>query len=1227
MRQLKYVLLFFCMCAAVFFVGCEKGEQQEDTKVLSGSEIMFEQPWDYAVLSEEGSSDFWVATTVSSDYRSDEFGRRAGTIYAGTDGNKMYVFADKDASSSKTATIYFVGFTGEEKSLRTYHTDFLFEGANHSASIKLIYKTGVYYVCLNGGWLKIDKTTAAASSEGTFDFFTEQPRCFGVGNAETGVSSHKNIAGGTDVDEQLKECLLRLTVDYSEGGTAELSASEVMSGEQVTLKITPKDESYTPIVTYNGEALVETEKNIYVFEAKASGTISVRFERAYLVTGKYLYGTGLLSSGDTVTVRSPDTGITGTASEGEFSIRLPDGTHRLVLSSNRFSKVEMEVEVSGGDVTIEDALVFTQIAFTDGAYLDNTGSGLLKNEEYKQFNGVSLKNFYVEADVERMDQGESVAGIYFYAGSTSPAKVFVFENQDTHMFKIRITRGTGWDDRSDRDYETAIPYKAACRLSVMVYGEAIYVGIDDNWTKIVSDTTYGSPVDNTDFNAATVWNAEQEKTFGIFANGVWPDGFPVENVRYGEADQTTIDNTCYAQLTVDCKTEGISAQLSEERVLKGQNVTLTVSGAEEGHIVKVTYNGKEIAASAANEYRITVTESGTIEVTAEEGAYTITGRYSYESGLYTAGDTVTVKDKESGIIGTAGNGEFSISLPIGEHVLVVSSERFAPVEISVTVDDQDVTVDEEVTFTQLAFTDGAYLDNTGSGLLKDGEYKQFGGVSLKNFYVEADVERMDLGESVAGIYFYAGSASPAKVFVFENQDTHMFKIRITRGTGWDDRSDRDYETAIPYKAACRLSVMVYGEAIYVGIDNNWTKIVSDTAYGTPVNNTDFDAATVWNAEQEKTFGIYANGSCDEGFPVKNVRYGEADQTTVDGCYAQLTVSKTEGISAQLSAERVLKGQDVTLTVSGAEEGYIVKVTYNGKEIAASAANEYRITVTESGTIEVTAEEGAYTITGRYSYESGLYTAGDTVTVKDKESGIIGTAGNGEFSISLPIGEHVLVVSSERFAPVEISVTVDDQDVTVDEEVTFTQLAFTDGAYLDNTGSGLLKDGEYKQFGGVSLKNFYVEADVERMDLGESVAGIYFYAGSASPAKVFVFENQDTHMFKIRITRGTGWDDRSDRDYETAIPYKAACRLSVMVYGEAIYVGIDNNWTKIVSDTAYGTPVNNTDFDAATVWNAEQEKTFGIFANGSCSDGFPVKNVRYGEANQTLADKIEEALQA
>ena len=55
-------------------------------------------------------------------------------------------------------------------------------------------------------------------------------------------------------------------MDCSDGGTAELSASEVMSGERVTLKITPKDESYTPIVTYNGETLAETEKNIYVFD-------------------------------------------------------------------------------------------------------------------------------------------------------------------------------------------------------------------------------------------------------------------------------------------------------------------------------------------------------------------------------------------------------------------------------------------------------------------------------------------------------------------------------------------------------------------------------------------------------------------------------------------------------------------------------------------------------------------------------------------------------------------------------------------------------------------------------------------------------------------------------------------------------------------------------------------------------------------------------------------------
>lgn len=82
-------------------------------------------------------------------------------------------------------------------------------------------------------------------------------------------------------------------------------------------------------------------------------------------------------------------------------------------------------------------------------------------------------------------------------------------------------------------------------------------------------------------------------------------------------------------------------------------------------------------------------------------------------------------------------------------------------------------------------------------------------------------------------------------------DNNMFKIRLTRGLDWDDRSDRDYTTAIPWQEEARLSVLSIGNTLYVGIDDQWTAIGPDTPHKVVVHNVDFDEATVWNAGRGK----------------------------------------------------------------------------------------------------------------------------------------------------------------------------------------------------------------------------------------------------------------------------------------------------------------------------------------------------------------------------------------
>ena len=113
-----------------------------------------------------------------------------------------------------------------------------------------------------------------------------------------------------------------------------------------------------------------------------------------------------------------------------------------------------------------------------------------------------------------------------------------------------------------------------------------------------------------------------------------------------------------------------------------------------------------------------------------------------------------------------------------------------------------------------------------------------------------------------------------------------------------------------------------------------------------VHNTDFDEATVWNAEAVKTFGLFANGASDRGFPIADVRYAAGTQ---EACYVNLTVrSDDEKVIGVLDKPKALKGTDsVTLTLSGMEPGSEVIVTYAGRRIPAKAENTYMFTAAEA----------------------------------------------------------------------------------------------------------------------------------------------------------------------------------------------------------------------------------------------------------------------------------------
>ena len=1224
MKRLRFVTALIALCAAVLAVGCGDNKPQP-SKIMESNAVTLTAAWDYALIGADASADFWVETRASADYRSDEAGRRAGTVYFETEDGSAYVFADKARVDSETATVYMVGKSGEETATYEYATDVGYEGANHATDLKVVFAGGVYYVRIDGSWLKIDDKTAATKS-GEFDFFTTKEKKYGVGNAETGASAHENVAGGTDVAEQLKECLVTLSLDCEAGGTAALGAAEALKGEKVTVTVTPADESYLPIVTFNGRALTATGENTYELIVTVSGTIEVKFARAFNVSGEYDYAAGLYSDGDEVIVRSETAGLETAGKDGEFSFRLTPGEHELKVISARFGEIETTVTVTDADVAISDKFTFDKLAFTDGTTVSG-GATALADGDYKTFAGVKEKNFFVEATVKRMDDGETVSGVFFNAGSDSPVKVLAFEDQSAHNFKIRLTRGKGWDERSDRDYATDIPFAAEYKLSVVYFGKTLYVGLNDKWTAITAETPHVVVVNNTDFDHASVWN-EEVKTFGLLANGVSAVGYPISGIRYGKATEATVDD-CYYTLSAVCADEKVTAALNETKVLKGGKAVLTLSGLTATAIPEVEYDGKTLKSTTAGVYEFTVTASGAVTVTVIY-AHTVSGTYGYASGLYSDGDVVTIREKSSGALGTAENGEFSIPLVDGTYTLVLASSRYAEIETEATVNGEDVALSAALTFTTRRFEDGTKIED-GSATLASGEYKAFAGMKETNFYAEAVVKRMDNGESTGGVYYYSGAdVSPVKILAFENQETHNFKLRITRGAGWDDRSDRDYLTDIPFTVDCRLSVASYGGALYVGLNGVWAKITAETPHTVAVNNADFGAASVWNGETIKTFGLFANGSSDSGFPISGIRYGKATEATVDDCYYTLSVvCEDEKVTAALSETKVLKGGKATLTLSGLTEAAIATVTYNGETLKPMAAGVYEFTATASGEVTVTVTY-AYIASGTYTYASWLYSDGDTVSVKEKQSGALGTAGEGKFSIPLTPGTHTIVLTSARFADAETEVTIEDENVTIDTALEFTTMKFESGQAVG--AYEFTADNQAVYFGGISVADFVVTADYTWLD-GETSSGFAMKIGNEQ-YRIFAFDNGG--KVKLCVRKGTDfWDNRNDLDYATDLDWnpggaKPWTYTMKIVYNQGVmYVGIGDKYVKITADRAYTLPLASNgkgNISGAEFLNTA-EKRIGFVAFGHEHNGskVSVSNISFSINASEAAAEIEAAL--
>ena len=305
------------VCLAVGFglVGCGPTETDPVPKLLEGDSVTIEEKWDSRLISETAADTFWIKTNVRSDTAG--AADKAGAIFIDYGSTAVYLTVAGGDDASDARVFFMARQDGEIISMRAYDTAATgFEGVNHKIDLETIWTGSAFYVGVNDVWTKIDAHTSAAVSEGTFDFFATGAHRFGVASTKA-TAYHETIASSTDIATRLGEIEFSLELDVQDGGVAQLSATTVLLGNSVCLTVTTDTENVvrnTPVVVFNEATLKGVENGgifTYEFMPKASGTISVQFQKAYKVTGTFGYAEGLYAEGDEVTLSGVAGTITG----------------------------------------------------------------------------------------------------------------------------------------------------------------------------------------------------------------------------------------------------------------------------------------------------------------------------------------------------------------------------------------------------------------------------------------------------------------------------------------------------------------------------------------------------------------------------------------------------------------------------------------------------------------------------------------------------------------------------------------------------------------------------------------------------------------------------------------------------------------------------------------------------------------------------------------------------
>ncbi len=515
-------------------------------------------------------------------------------------------------------------------------------------------------------------------------------------------------------------------------------------------------------------------------------------------------------------------------------------------------------------------------------------------------------------------------------------------------------------------------------------------------------------------------------------------------------------------------------------------------------------------------------------------AHTVTGTFGYADGLYSAGDTVTVASRR--YTGTASGGSWSIDLPDGTYEVTLTSSRFLSKTVTVTVNGGNVTVSEQVEFTQIKFEDMAnvhYENGTSSDFkMTGGDWtaSYFAGVTAgTGIRIDANIQRADgktlqYGDWQTGGLFFGNDQHTFIVFVKSTETTTSVFVGETQsawGSWWwydipESFGGTGDQLDVSFVILPGSITVMLGERTAVSITKDTVGTGEGKGACTLGEFRDFynDLLSGDISSLKVGLRLAHSPSGDKGAFFRNVGYAPVAEIPADMKGSVKLPASVDGlkITAENNKLAGFVGEKVVLNFTLDDGKSLTALTLDGKNILNEVnQGKYTFTLTK-GEHELLAEtEGVsvYAVTGTFDYAEGLYSAGDRVTVTSGT--FTGTVTGNSWSIKLPDGANEITIASSRFISQTVSATVNGEALD-GGKVTFTTIKFTeDSAAYERHGDAVLTptgfwsdNGVY--FAGIDAKDgLRIDAHMERTDNE-------FFVNSTWQTGGFIFRRNNTRFF-------------------------------------------------------------------------------------------------------------------